>query len=845
MLDTSTSSFAIKDIPEILDELGSTNQGLTSNEAYKRLKADGYNSISSEKKTQWIVKYLKNYLNPLILILLFAASTSYILGDSVASVIITSIVVFSATLNFFQEYHASRAAAKLKERVATYATVTRDGKEEDIPVSHVCIGDIITLSAGDLVPADARILSSNDFFVNQASLTGESFPVEKSSNKIEARDTSLTSLTNVVFAGSNVVTGIATAVVFKTGKQTTIGTIAEKISITPPDSEFTKSIKSFSFFILRITILFVLFIFFFNSLVKQQSFLESFTFAIAIAVGLTPELLPMIMSVTMAKGSLYMAKKGVIVKKLAAIPNFGSMDILCTDKTGTLTEGKIELVQYLDALGKHSENVLLHAYVNSSFQTGIKNPMDDAVLRYKHEDIKNFKKIDEIPFDFVRKRMSVIAEKGRKRFIITKGAPEEVFHVCSSYLATDKEKELNTKGKEKITKIYHELSEQGYRVVAIARKQIENHRDVYNVKDEANLTFLGFIAFLDPAKKDIRDVLTQLKNMYIEVKVITGDNELVTKKICEEVGLEVKGILLGHKLDTLNDDALKIAVQNITIFARFSPDQKNRIITALKANNHVIGYMGDGINDAPSLQAADVGISVNNAVDVAKESADFILTHKSLRVLKDGVLEGRKTFGNTMKYIMMGISANFGNMFSVLGAVFLVPFLPMLPTQILFNNLLYDTSQLTIPTDSVDNEYLQTPKRWNIHFVRDFMIVFGLVSSLFDFITFFFLRFVFHASEHMFQTGWFLESLATQTLVIYVIRTRKLPFIQSRPSLPLLLSTSSVVTIGWLIPFTPLGAYFNFTALPMNVLFVIVLIVIANLLVAELVKDFFYKKYRF
>ncbi|PJA86772.1 MAG: magnesium-translocating P-type ATPase, partial [Candidatus Moranbacteria bacterium CG_4_9_14_3_um_filter_42_9] len=631
--------------------------------------------------------------------------------------------------------------------------------------------------------------------------------------------------------------------VVKTGADTEFGKIAKNLAEKETDNEFTKGVSNFSVFILKVIIIFVIFILVVNSLLKGN-FLESLLFSIAVAVGLTPEFLPMIMSVTMAKGSINMSKKGVIVKKLSAIPTFGSMDILCTDKTGTLTEDKIQLVKYIDIHGDHSERVLLYAYLNSVNQTGITNPMDTAVMNFKKLDVTEYTKKDEIPFDFNRKRMTVVVESANKEtYMITKGAPEEIFQCCKFYEDNGTNKLLDPNNSSQLIDRYLSLSSEGYRVLAVAIKKIPDPRHGYTVKDETDLEMLGYIAFLDPPKKGTREALEKLEEMGVEVKIITGDNDLVAKKICVEVGVKIKSILNSHDLHQMSDAEIKHKVNDITIFARFSPDDKNRIIRLLRENGHVVGYMGDGINDAPSLRSADVGISVSNGVDVAKESADIILTQKSLHQLKDGILEGRRTFTNTMKYIMMGISSNFGNMFSVLGAVIFLPFLPMLPIQILLNNFLYDLSQVTIPTDNVDRNFLAKPKRWSMKFVRNFMLTFGPISSFYDFASFFVLYIMFKNFPGSFQTGWFMESLATQTLVIHIIRTRMTPFVQSRPSKYLFISTIVVVALGWLLPFTPLGSYFGFSRLPFEALMMLVGIVIAYLLTVELGKRMFFRKY--
>jgi P-type Mg2+ transporter len=831
-----------RDSIQVVGELESSNNGLTQDKVSDRIKMFGTNTLAKSTKRTALRVFLSNFNNPLVLILLFASVVSFFLGQVVDGVIIATIIMLSATLNFAQEHRANLAAEKLKDRVSFRTTVVRNGKHQEIKVENLAIGDIVILSAGDLIPADVRIIASDDFFVSQSSLTGESFPVEKTAGIVNHANKALGEMVNIGFFGSSVVSGFATAIVVKVGINTEFGKISHSLTAAPIDSDFIKGVRGFSTLILKTTIFFVLFIFLFNLIFNKADVFETFMFAVAVAVGLTPELLPMIMSVSMGQGSLNMAKKGVIVKKLSAIPNFGSMDVLCTDKTGTLTKDKIELVNYVDLQNKHSEKVLWYAFINSSFHTGIRNPMDEAVVNYKKIENHGFKKIDEIPFDFIRKRMSVVAEKEGERLLITKGAPEEVYKACSECLINGKKAKMTEQSMKKITALYKTLSNDGYRVLAVATKSIYDQRSVYSKGDEEDLTLIGYIAFLDPPKEGLREVLKDLNQMGVEVKVVTGDNELVTQRICSAIGLPVKGVLLGQDIDQLADDALKVVVEHTTIFARFSPEQKNRIIMTLRSNGHVVGYLGDGINDAPSLITADVGISVENAVDVAKESADLILTQKSLKDLQAGALQGRKTFGNTLKYIMMAISSNFGNMFSVLGAVLFLPYLPMLPIQILLNNFLYDSSQLTIPSDNVDAEFTQKPKRWNMRFIKYFMFVFGSISSIFDFITFFVLYGIFKASAAQFQTGWFLESLATQTLVIYVIRTERIPFLQSVPSKYLVFSSLLVVILGWLIPITRLGTFFGFAHLQSRMLLLLACIVFGYLIAAELGKRLFYKK---
>jgi Mg2+-importing ATPase len=580
---------------------------------------------------------------------------------------------------------------------------------------------------------------------------------------------------------------------------------------------------------MKVTIVLVLFIFLINSILKHD-ILETFMFSLAVAVGLTPELLPMIMAVSMSKGSTNIAKKGVIVKKLTAIPNFGSMNVLCTDKTGTITENKIQLIKNIDADGKDSSAVLLFAYLNSYFQTAIKNPLDDAVISYYNPDIRDYIKKDEIPFDFIRKKMSVVVTYQNSNILICKGAPEEIFKACK----------IDDDVKKSAQNVYEQLSNDGFRVLAIATKATGSDND-FTIEDEFDMTLVGFIGFLDPPKEDAMEVIASLKDIGVEVKIITGDNLLVTQHICKQIGLPVKGVLQGFEMDILTDEVLQKKVMETTLFTRFSPEQKKRVIVALQAQKQTVGFLGDGINDAPSLKAADIGISVSNGTDVAKDAADIILTQKNLLVLKEGILEGRKTFGNTMKYILMGLSSNFGNMFSVAAATLFLPYIPMLPVQILLNNFLYDTSQIAIPTDSVDEKYIQQPKHWNIKMIYSYMFIFGITSSLFDIITFYLLYSVFKVSENQLRTGWFMESLATQILVVFIIRTREIPFIKSKPSKNLTISVLACLLIGWLLPYSPFSNLLHFQPLPNNVLTIIIVLVVVYLITAEIVKQFIYK----
>jgi Mg2+-importing ATPase len=829
-------------IEVVFAELETSKNGLSETEVVRRRGRDGLNVISDKKETGIVLEFLSHFNDPLVIILLVAAGVSASFGEIKNFVIIFIMVIVSVILDFVEEHSANNAAKKLKETVNTTATVVRNGVKIDIHASHVCKGDIIFLSSGDLVPADARIIEADDFFVNQSSLTGESFPHEKHAMIPKGGDVSENE--NIVFLGSSVESGTALAVVFQIGKETEYGEIAEKLLSRDEKSDFELGITKFGFFIMRVILALVLVIFLGNALIHKD-ILQSFIFAIAIAVGITPELLPVVMSVTMARGAKKMAKVGVIVKKLSAIPNFGSMDILCTDKTGTLTEDNIELVLYTDIFGAHDEKVLLYTYLNSTHQTGVRNPLDKAVLAYKELDIHTYTKAEEIPFDFVRKMMSIAVDGPEGRLLITKGAPEAVIKKCSQYIKNGQVHSLAQQSKDAAFAYYESLSREGYRVLALAIKTDLQEQERYSTEDEQNLTLVGFVSFLDPAKKDAGEVLEILHEYGVEVKVITGDNELVAQKICNDIGMHVKGVLLGKDIHTLTDDALAVRAEQTTIFARFSPDEKNRIIIALRSRGHVVGYLGDGVNDAPSLKAADIGISVENAVDVAKETADIILTKKHLRPLVDGIIEGRKAFGNTMKYIMMALSSNFGNMFSVLGAILFLPFLPMLPIQILLNNFIYDISQIAISTDSIDKDWILRPRKWNLDSVKKFMYIFGPVSSIFDFGTFFILFVVFGLSASAFQTGWFMESLATQALVIHVVRTRHFPILKSRASTLLTIMTLSAVVVAWVIPFTPLGAVFNFSPLPMNVMLAIAGLVVTYLGIVEVTKRVFYKTFEF
>ncbi|MEM5784628.1 MAG: magnesium-translocating P-type ATPase, partial [Candidatus Aenigmatarchaeota archaeon] len=752
------------------------------------------------------------------------------------------IVLISAILEFVQEYKAENAVEKLIKRVEISVEVLRDGKKQEIKSSELVPGDIILLSAGDIIPADIRVIEAKDFFVDQSAITGESFPVEKFSKKINENNIDKTSMKNYLFMGTSVISGYATGVVVKTGKFTEYGQIIKYATENKLETEFEREIKKIGYMTMQITLFLVLFIFFVNSLLKQN-FLNSFLFAVAIAVGIIPELLPVIVSLNLSRGAIEMAKKDVIIKRLESIHNFGSMDVLCCDKTGTLTENKIKMIMHIDINGKNNEKVFLYSYINSYNQTGIKNPLDEAILNHENINVTNYKKIDEIPFDFLRKRVSIIVERNNSYILITKGAPEEINKICLYYEDLGSVKKITEEIKDKIKNKFNELSAQGYRVLSIAYKKDIEKKNTYSKEDENNLIFLGFIAFLDPPKESTKESIRKLQNSGIEIKILTGDNDLITKKICEDLNFKVKGIILGSEIDNLTDDVLAKAVEENNVFARVSPIQKNRIINMLKRNGHVVGFLGDGINDVPSMKVADVSISVDNAVEIAKDTADIILIRKDLTILHNGIVEGRKTFGNTMKYILMSFSSNFGNMISASLASLFLKFLPMLPIQILLNNLIYDFSEATIPYDNVDKEYLQKPKKINIKFIKRFMIIFGSISSIFDILTFCVLIFIFNASESLFQTAWFVESLCTQALVIFVIRTKKVPFIKSKPNILLTLTTLGVVILALIIPYTILSLYFRFVELPFVFLEILFIFIISYLLIVEVVKIWFYKKY--
>jgi len=824
-------------------QLEATQAGLSQQEARARSARFGPNTLRDHGERPLLIQYLSHFKNPLVMVLLAASAVSALTGEITGFVIIWAIVLMSVTLDFFQEYRAGRAADQLKKTVAVRATVLRDDHSQEIPIAGLVPGDVVLLAAGDLIPADCRLLEAKDFFINQSLLTGESYPVEKHARELSAPAADLSQAENAVFMGTSVISGMAKAMVCRTGADTAVGDIADSLQAKAPPTAFELGTQSFGMLIMRLTFMLVLFVFLINAFFHRP-FLESFLFAIALAVGLTPELLPMVITVTLSRGALRMAKKQVIVKRLAAIHNLGSMDVLCTDKTGTLTEGRIKLERHLDAQGNDSAQVLQLAYLNSYFETGLKSPLDDAILEHKEIDASSWRKIDEVPFDFERRRVSVLVDQGEKRLLVVKGSPEDILRLSTQYALGEEQgfQPLDDKARASIQVLHDSLGKEGFKVLGIAWRIVALDHPHAVVNDETELIFAGFAAFLDPPKTSAAHALKALAADGVSVKIVTGDSELVTRYVCGQLGMPVTGVLNGSELQQLDDPTLAVRVREANLFCRVTPAQKNRVILSLKAQGHTVGYLGDGINDAPSLRSADVGISVDSAVDVAKAAADMIMLRGDLNVLHAGVQEGRRTFTNILKYIMMGTSSNFGNMFSMAGATLFLPFLPMLPSQILLNNLLYDVSELPIPMDNVDNTYLTHPRHWDTTFIRNYMWVVGPVSSVFDILTFFILLKVFGAGEELFHTGWFIESIATQVLVIFVIRTRGSPF-KSRPSLALTVTSLTVVLVAVALPFTPFATQLGFVAPPPLFFLILPVMVICYLVAVEFVKRLFYRHF--
>ncbi len=833
----------------LLATLNTTSGGLSSVEARQRLEAYGPNTLEAKKKATALRLFLNQFRSPIVLILLFATGASAVLADWADALIILTIVLGSALLSFVQEYSANSAAERLRAEVTIKATVLRDGQVQQVPAEEIVPGDVVQLSAGNLVPADGVLLEARDLYVNQAVLTGETFPVEKRPDTVPA-SAGLAERTNCVWMGTNVRSGTARVLIVHTGAATALGQIANKLTLRPPETEFERGVRHLGYLLTEVMFVLVLVVFAANVFFKRPV-LDSLLFSIALAVGLTPQLLPAIINVNLSKGSQAMAKAGVIVRRLSSIENFGSMDVLCTDKTGTLTEGVVRLDGALDASGQPSDAVFRWAYLNASFQTGLANPLDEAILAHGRPDIAGVVKVDEVPYDFVRKRLSVVvAQPSGPPCIIVKGALDNVLAACSWVQEGDELTPLDDARRAEIERRLADWSERGYRVLGLAVGEGLSEPHPYTRDDERELTFVGYLLFFDPPKPGVAETIADLEALGIKLKIITGDNQLVALHTAHAVGLEVTGVLTSSQLDNLPDEALWQAVETTNLFTEVDPNQKERIILAVKKRGHIVGYMGDGINDAPALHTADVGISVDTAVDVAKEAADFVLlkhdpsaaSGQSLAVLHQGIIQGRMTFANTLKYVFMATSANFGNMFSMAGASLLLPFLPMLPKQILLINFLTDLPEMTIATDNVDDAWVQRPHSWDIGFIRRFMLVFGPLSSAFDYLTFGFLFWTLHPGQELFHTGWFVESVLSAALVVFALRTKS-SLARSRPGRGLLVATGSVVLAVLILPYTPLADPFGLRALQPLQLLAIAAIVAAYVGSAELVKRWFYRHF--
>lgn len=814
---------------EALKALGVSENGLSLEDVERVRDECGLNLLSHKVEKGMLMDLLERCKNPLVIQLLVICVVALWMGDFRSATVVGAMIFLSVILAYVQESRSSKAVEKLQEMVQTDCLVVRGGVESDIPIADIVPGDIVVLNAGAIIPADLRLIGAKDFFVSQSSLTGESMPVEKTAEPAEVTGRGLIELQNACFQGSNVVSGTARGVVVNTGSKTHFGAIAEKLAGQRVQTSFDRGISGFTWLMIRFMVVMVALVFLIVGVTKHD-WKDALLFGLSVAVGLTPEMLPMIVTVNLSKGALAMSRKKVIVKRLNAIQNFGAIDILCTDKTGTLTQDRVILEKAVDVANRDSEDVLRYAYMNSYFQTGLRNLLDRSVLSHSDLDVeRGCRKVDEIPFDFQRKRMSVVVDYEGDHVLICKGAVEDIYKCCTHYQVDDEVHLMIDLIKNDLLEEYEDLSRDGYRVLGIAYREFSQTKTVFSVTDESDLILLGYIAFLDPPKGSAASAIAQLKEVGVSTKILTGDNSLVTRKICKDVDLDAGEIVTGDQLIDLSEEELGELAEKTTVFARLSPTQKESIIVALQKRGHVIGYMGDGINDAPSMRAADVGISVDTAVDVAKESADIILLEKSLLVLEDGIIEGRKVFGNIIKYIRMGASSNFGNMFSVVGGSYFLPFLPMASIQILVNNLLYDASQVGIPSDNVDEEYMKTPRKWNIDNIRRFMMCIGPMSSIFDYATFFLMLYFFNCRlfsavgtspemkvyyENLFHTGWFVESLLTQTLIVHIIRTQRIPFFQSIASPFLLLTSTVVMAAGAALPYSPFASYFGFVPLP-------------------------------
>ena len=828
-------------VDEMLQKLEAKKEGLTSGEAQKRLTFYGSNLLKPKKRTDWFALLISQFKSPIILILFIATGLSFFLHDRVDALIILVIVLASGLLGFWQERSASNAVEKLLSIVQIKASVMRDGVAKEIPIEQIVPGDIIVLDAGDIIPGDGLVQESKDLFVDEAMLTGETFPVEKLAAVLPA-ETLLGQRTNTLWMGTHVVSGSAAALVVHTGIETEFGKVSERLKLRPQETEFEHGIRRFGYFLMEVTLVLVVCIFAINVYLGRH-ILDSFLFSLALAVGLTPQLLPAIISINLSHGAKRMAQKKVIVKRLSSIENFGSMNVICSDKTGTLTEGIVQLKSAIDVDGNESEKVLLQAYINAFYETGFTNPIDEAIRNHKKFDLSGYQKEDEIPYDFIRKRLSVLVSHDDKHIMVIKGALQNVLEVCSSVETKDGKVVDKVIAHDQIQKQFEEFSGKGFRTLGVAYKDMGSVSHI-DKDHESGMIFSGFLTLFDPPKPNILETITRLKNLGVSLKIITGDNHLVAANISQQMGLKNTKIMTGADLGHLSDSALMLKVAAVDVFAEIEPNQKERIILALKKAGNVVGYMGDGINDASALHVADVGISVESAVDVAKDAADIVLLEKGLDVLVQGVLEGRTTFANTLKYVFMATSANFGNMFSMAGVSLFLPFLPLLPKQILLTNLMTDFPEMTIATDNVDNEMVNYPRRWDIKAIRKFMVTFGIVSSVFDFFTFGLLLLILHATQVQFRTGWFMESVISASMIVLVIRSRK-PFFRSQPGKYLLIATLSIFAVTLILPFTPLAAIFGFSPLPIHFILLIGLIILCYIFTAELVKKIFYKRVKF
>ena len=845
-------------LDEALVHLETSLQGLTTEETEDRLNQYGPNELTSKKKLSFWADVYQRLKNPLVIQLLAIAFISAIIGESKSTIVVCMMILLSLGLSYVLDRRSFQAVEALGKRVQSRTLVLRNGVEIEIKISEVVPGDLVILQAGSIIPADIRLISAKDFFVSESALTGESMPVEKTAATPASPVKSALELNNACFLGTFVTSGTARGVVINTGHQTLYGAISEKLAEPPPATSFDRGVRDFAFLMIRFMLIMVFAVFMIVGLTKGN-WLEALLFAVAVAVGLTPEMLPMIMTVNLAKGALSMAKKKVIVKRLPAIQNFGAINVLCTDKTGTLTQDRVVLEKHVDILGHTSEDVLNYAYLNSYFQTGLKNLIDRAILEYKDLIVEeNCRLVDELPFDFERRRMSVVVDYEDSHVLVCKGAVEEIYSCCSSYQIDDEVYPLIEMIRADLFEEVERLNRDGFRVLGIAYREFPRTKTVFTTQDESQLILLGYIAFFDPPKSQAAEAISLLKNAGVKVKALTGDNGLVTEKICHEVGIKIMGMISGNDLAGLQPEEFSRAVETNDVFVKLTPSQKEEIVEALRKDGQVVGFLGDGINDAPALRAADVGISVDSAVDVAKESADIILLVKSLLVLEEGIIEGRRVFANIIKYIRMAASSNFGNMLSVVGASYLLPFLPMQPIQILTNNLLYDFSQTGIPSDRVDEEQIAAPRKWDIGQIKKFMLSLGPISSIFDYATFGLMWFVFNcrgfldptlpASQKeflvkLFQTGWFVESLLTQTLIVHIIRTKKIPFIQSRPSSQLLLTTLVIMLIGAWLPYSGLAPTLGLVPLPASYWLWIAGFLLAYSVLAHKVKGWFFKKF--